>query len=265
MGYTLKAMQVGLWALRQKLSFKEVLVEVVEAGGDTDTNGAVAGAVMGARVGLSGIPPRWRDNIRDPDYLIELADRLFDASGGPASGSADARPPSSSPPSNRKSNVTFDIADLKRRGFQGFRAISELEDNAQGLPAGSGVYVVVRDDNAEPRFLSRSPAGRFKRRDPTVRIKRLKDKWVRGAKTLYIGSATSLRERTAELVKFSRGRGVPHWGGRFLWQVECSCNFQVAWLEDENPIETERELLTEFERRFDRLPFANLRRGRQNT
>lgn len=264
MGYTLKAMQVGLWALRQKLGFKEVLVEVVDAGGDTDTNSAVAGAVMGARVGLSGIPPRWRDNIRDPDYLIELADRLFDASEGPASGSADARPPSSSPPPNRKRNVTFDIADLKRRGFQGFRATSELEDNAQGLPAGSGVYVVVRDDNAEPRFLSRSPAGRFKRRDPTVKIKRLKDKWVRGAKTLYIGSATSLRERIAELVKFSRGRGVPHWGGRFVWQVECSCNFQVAWLVENDPGRREDELLREFQNAFGGLPFANLRRGRGN-
>ena len=85
MGYTLKAMQVGLWALRQKLDFKEVLVEVVDAGGDTDTNGAVAGAVMGARVGAAGIPPRWLNHIRDQDHLAALADRLFDASEGPAS------------------------------------------------------------------------------------------------------------------------------------------------------------------------------------
>lgn len=161
--------------------------------------------------------------------------------------------------------MIFDVDDLKRRGFQGFKALRELEGKAQGVPTDSGVYVVVREESTGPRFLLRNPAGQFKKRDPTVKVKRLKEKWVRGAKTLYIGSATSLRERTAELVKFSRGRGVPHWGGRFLWQVECSFNFQVAWLEDENPIETERELLTEFERRFDRLPFANLRQGRQNT
>ena len=91
MGYTLKAMQVGLWALQQLPDFETVLVEVVNAGGDTDTNGAVAGAVMGARVGLSGIPPRWRDNIRNKEDLVDLADRLFDASEGRASPSGEGR------------------------------------------------------------------------------------------------------------------------------------------------------------------------------
>ncbi len=81
MGYTLKAMQVGLWAFQQESDFERVLVEVINAGGDTDTNGAVAGAVMGSHVGQAGIPPRWLDNIRDTDYLIHLADRMFEAAG----------------------------------------------------------------------------------------------------------------------------------------------------------------------------------------
>lgn len=82
MGYTLKAMQVGLWALQQKSDFETVLVKVVKAGGDTDTNGAVAGAVMGARVGAARIPQRWLENIRDTDRLVILADQLFQASEG---------------------------------------------------------------------------------------------------------------------------------------------------------------------------------------
>ena len=160
--------------------------------------------------------------------------------------------------------MIFDVDDLKRRGFQGFKALRELEGKAQGVPTDSGVYVVVREESTGPRFLLRNPAGQFKKRDPTVKVKRLKEKWVRGAKTLYIGSATSLRERTAELVKFSRGRGVPHWGGRFLWQVECSFNFQVAWLVDDEPCRREGELLGDFESAFRRLPFANLRRERRD-
>ncbi len=83
MGYTLKAMQVGLWAMRQPDDFETALVRVVNAGGDTDTNGAVVGAVLGGRVGLSGIPPRWLDNIPEKDLLIGLADRLFEVSEGP--------------------------------------------------------------------------------------------------------------------------------------------------------------------------------------
>ncbi len=76
MGYTLKAMQVGLWALRQG-SFEDALVEVVNAGGDTDTNGAVAGAALGAKLGASSIPPRWLARIRDAGQLEDLADRLL--------------------------------------------------------------------------------------------------------------------------------------------------------------------------------------------
>ncbi len=81
MGYTLKAMQVALWCADQAADFEEALVAVVSAGGDTDTNGAVAGAVLGARFGLSAIPSRWRERLaevrqgREP--LEVLADRLM--------------------------------------------------------------------------------------------------------------------------------------------------------------------------------------------
>jgi ADP-ribosyl-[dinitrogen reductase] hydrolase len=76
MGYTVKAMQVGLWAALTDQDFEDSLTAVVAAGGDTDTNAAVAGAVLGSRFGAPSIPPRWLDRIRDADRLVELADRL---------------------------------------------------------------------------------------------------------------------------------------------------------------------------------------------
>ena len=79
MGYTLKAMQVGLWCLRQEPRFEAVVTRVVSAGGDTDTNGAIAGAVMGARGGGGEIPSRWLENIPGVDRLVALADRLYEA------------------------------------------------------------------------------------------------------------------------------------------------------------------------------------------
>ena len=79
-GFTLKTMQVGLWCLENAASFEESLVQVIRAGGDTDTNGAVAGAVLGAMLGASSIPARWTRRIRRAEYLETLADALFERS-----------------------------------------------------------------------------------------------------------------------------------------------------------------------------------------
>lgn len=81
MGYTLKAMQVALWCVHAATDFEEALIAVVSAGGDTDTNGAVAGAVLGARYGLGAIPMRWRNQVvrlrADRTAMEVWADRLL--------------------------------------------------------------------------------------------------------------------------------------------------------------------------------------------
>ncbi len=79
-GYTLRAMQVALWCTEQAEDFESVLTAVVNAGGDTDTNGAVAGAIMGARCGVEDIPRRWLASISGAGRLIGMADRLMAAS-----------------------------------------------------------------------------------------------------------------------------------------------------------------------------------------
>ncbi|HET9252062.1 MAG TPA: ADP-ribosylglycohydrolase family protein [Candidatus Eisenbacteria bacterium] len=83
-GFTLKTMQAGLWCLENAASFEESLVEVVRAGGDTDTNGAVAGAVLGALLGAGAIPERWTAKIRRRDHLVALADGLLERSVAPS-------------------------------------------------------------------------------------------------------------------------------------------------------------------------------------
>jgi hypothetical protein len=72
-------MQVGLWAYQQEGDFSEVVATVVEAGGDTDTNGIVAGAIVGARVGEKGLPKKWLANIGGAETLRFFADSLFRA------------------------------------------------------------------------------------------------------------------------------------------------------------------------------------------
>ena len=75
-GHTLIALQAGLWSAVTPLGFEEALRQVVEAGGDTDTNGAVAGAVLGARYGASEIPRRWMDAVPQRNRVEGLADEL---------------------------------------------------------------------------------------------------------------------------------------------------------------------------------------------
>jgi ADP-ribosyl-[dinitrogen reductase] hydrolase len=57
-------------------SLEAALIFLVEAGGDTDTNAAVAGALLGARDGEAGIPPRWLDQLGAAKGVSELAERL---------------------------------------------------------------------------------------------------------------------------------------------------------------------------------------------
>jgi Ca-activated chloride channel family protein len=80
MSYTLKAMQVGLWCLDQTGSFEDLLVQAISAGGDADTNGAVAGAILGA-AGEPAIPEQWLEAVSGPDVLRRRADLLLSVTG----------------------------------------------------------------------------------------------------------------------------------------------------------------------------------------
>jgi ADP-ribosyl-[dinitrogen reductase] hydrolase len=79
-GFTLKAMQAGLWCLTRNENFEQALIAVVNEAGDTDTNGAVAGAILGGMHGDSTIPPRWLACVPARERLGELAEKLLSAS-----------------------------------------------------------------------------------------------------------------------------------------------------------------------------------------
>lgn len=64
-GYAPKALGAVLWASRHPGSIEEGLLAIVNAGGDTDTNAAPAGAALGARFGVGGIPEGWRARVAE--------------------------------------------------------------------------------------------------------------------------------------------------------------------------------------------------------
>ena len=55
-GYTLKALGSAIWCLRYATSFVDGMEKIIPEGGDSDTNGAVVGALLGAKFGYSQLP-----------------------------------------------------------------------------------------------------------------------------------------------------------------------------------------------------------------
>jgi ADP-ribosylglycohydrolase len=77
MGYTLKTLAAGIWALVHAPSYQQGITSVILEGGDADTNAAVAGAILGAKFGLSAIPRHWTDNLTWHRYLNRVSYELF--------------------------------------------------------------------------------------------------------------------------------------------------------------------------------------------
>ena len=57
--------------------FRTALQAIIAEGGDTDTNGAVAGALMGARMGYRALPETWVTGLMNKELLEERIERLI--------------------------------------------------------------------------------------------------------------------------------------------------------------------------------------------
>lgn len=76
MGYTLKTMGAALWAYWHAETFVEGLLAVVRAGGDADTNAAVACAILGAKFGFSSIPDEYVEGLIGKEQLDVVVNEM---------------------------------------------------------------------------------------------------------------------------------------------------------------------------------------------
>ena len=76
-GYTLVTLSVALWTYWHASSFEEGLLAVVNAGGDADTNAAVACAILGAKYGYSSIPTEYIEGLLYKETLDKTTDSLL--------------------------------------------------------------------------------------------------------------------------------------------------------------------------------------------
>lgn len=157
---------------------------------------------------------------------------------------------------------------LRDFGFRGFVPFADLP--LSSVPAGPGVYAVLRLGSERPVFRPASIAGWFKGKDPSVTEDKLSAAWVEGAEVLYIGKAAAgaskrrgLRKRLDEYRKHGSGLPVGHWGGRYLWQLVDSDELLVAWFETplDDSESLEAALLENFTQTFGARPFANRKMG----
>ena len=81
MGYTLVTLSVGLWAYWHSTSFVDGLLKVVNAGGDADTNAAVACAILGAKYGFASIPSEYVEGLIYRDKLEDVTRCLYNILG----------------------------------------------------------------------------------------------------------------------------------------------------------------------------------------
>ena len=157
---------------------------------------------------------------------------------------------------------------LQAQGFEGFMTMGELMNGAKTLiPMRIGVYVVLRESEATPHFLSKGTGGFFKRRNPNVSPAELNDNWVEGTQVVYIGkaggtdSSATLQKRLSQYLRFGQGANVGHWGGRYIWQLADSRDLVVCWkvLINEDPRDVEQKMIADFMAvHAGKRPFANL-------
>jgi ADP-ribosyl-[dinitrogen reductase] hydrolase len=81
-GYVVDTVTASFWCLLQTASFEDAVSAAVSLGADSDTIGAVTGALAGTHYGISAIPARWAERIREREELDHLAERLLGLSGG---------------------------------------------------------------------------------------------------------------------------------------------------------------------------------------
>jgi ADP-ribosylglycohydrolase len=123
-GHVLIALQNALYQAVHAPSFEEGLVDTVRGGGDTDTNVAIAGALLGAVHGFAAIPEQWRSTVLDcrparespgvrhprpetywPGQTPQLAEQLIKAGAG-----GRARPLVASPAGEPQSTTTLQLS-----------------------------------------------------------------------------------------------------------------------------------------------------------
>jgi ADP-ribosyl-[dinitrogen reductase] hydrolase len=79
-GWVIDTLEVALWSFFKYSSWKEGALAVVNLGEDSDTAGAVYGALAGAFFGYDEIPASWIHTMQRKELISEIAGRVAELS-----------------------------------------------------------------------------------------------------------------------------------------------------------------------------------------
>ena len=82
-GHIMIAFEYAFFYLKNNIEYEEAIRRMLKQGGDTDTNAAIVGGLLGARYGIDGIPKEWRNAVLNaapdrPEWLVpQNAENFF--------------------------------------------------------------------------------------------------------------------------------------------------------------------------------------------
>ena len=76
-GYVLESLTLAVAALLDPRPLVDVLVDVIRIGKDTDTNGAIAGGLLGVRDGVGALSSQWRPILQFGDEFEEMVTEML--------------------------------------------------------------------------------------------------------------------------------------------------------------------------------------------
>jgi ADP-ribosylglycohydrolase len=79
-GYVVKSLEAALWAFYRSKTFENAALLAANLGDDADTTAAVYGQLAGAYYGAAAIPAGWLEKLAMRDFVLEMADALFELS-----------------------------------------------------------------------------------------------------------------------------------------------------------------------------------------
>lgn len=141
-----------------------------------------------------------------------------------------------------------------------------MNQSCKQVPNKKGIYLVLRESNTKPIFMHTSVGGHFKKRNPTIELLELENKWIEDTIVIYIGkaggdsSSATLQSRLKQYMKFGQGVPIGHWGGRYIWQLEDYKKLIICWkvIEKEDCRKVEKKLIEDYLIQYGKKPFANL-------
>ena len=152
MGYVYKALGASLLLLRlamrdvaatfgrlkDKLSlFQKLITPLVMEAGDADTNACISGALLGAYLGYTALPPPWRDGLKYGDWLLgkcESVSQVIGISEGKYDGKAD---PDTAPDGGKGFLTEVDM-EKRVQEFTMQILLKDKEQRSKAEMAGSG-------------------------------------------------------------------------------------------------------------------------------